>query len=247
MGFADPATLLAAALILFIAYFIRGISGFGSGLVAVPLLAHFFPLTFVVPLVLVTDFFGSVVLTARTRQQVRWDELRPLLPFGVLGVVAGTTLLLQLPRTPLLVTLGFLVLFFGIRSALNIQGHRKVSRLWAAPAGLMGGTISALFGTGGPPYVIYLSHRLRDKGVLRGTFSALFLIEGGARLGVFLIAGLFASPHLLQAIVASLPVVALGLWAGNHVHVGISHTGMQRTVGGLLVASGGSLLVRALS
>mgnify|MGYP001619021539 FL=1 len=55
-------TLAASVAILLLAYFIRGISGFGSGLIAVPLLAHFLPLQFVVPLVLVLDFSASLAL-----------------------------------------------------------------------------------------------------------------------------------------------------------------------------------------
>jgi len=220
-------------------------SGFGSGLVAVPLLAHFLPLTFVVPLVLVTDFAASIALGAHTRQHARWDEVRPLLPFGILGVIAGTTLLVNLPRVPLLVTLGLFVLLFGFRNVLNLHGTRTISRAWAAPAGLIGGTISALFGTGGPPYVIYLNHRLRDKGELRATFTALFLIEGGSRIVVFLLAGLLAGVHMLVSIVAALPLVAAGLWLGNHVHLGLSASRMQQLIGILLVGSGASLLWRA--
>lgn len=238
-------TYVIAGLIVLAAYFIRGISGFGSGLLAVPLLAHWLPLTFVVPMILVTDFAASVALGAHTRKQARWDELRPLLPFGILGVVGGTFLLLNLPRTPLLVTLGLFVLAFGIRSALNVQGTRRASRWWAAPAGLLGGTVSALFGTGGPPYVIYLNHRLRDKGELRATFSLLFLIEGGSRIVTFLLAGLLLDMQVLFAILAALPLVALGLWLGNHVHLGLTAERMQRVIGFLLIVSGVSLLVRA--
>jgi len=232
-------------LIVLAAYCIRGIAGFGSGLIAVPLLAHFLPLTFVVPLILVTDFAASIVLGTHTRQHARWDELKVLLPFGLLGVVAGTTLLLNLPKTPLLIALGLLVLLFGARSLLNIQGTRTVSRLWAAPAGLVGGTVSALFGTGGPPYVIYLNHRLHDKSELRATFSLLFLIEGGVRIVSFLLVGLLLEPSLLFAILAALPLVAAGLWLGNHVHLGISAQTMQRLIGVILVVSGVSLLWRA--
>lgn len=241
----QPEILLAAGLIILAAYFIRGISGFGSGLIAVPLLAHFLPLTFVVPLILVTDFSASVVLGAHTRKHARWDEVRPLLPFSVLGVVAGTTLLIHLPKTLLLTTLGLFVLLFGAHNVLNLHGTRTVSRLWAAPAGLVGGTVSALFGTGGPPYVIYLNHRLRDKGELRATFSLLFLIEGGVRLTIFILAGLLLETSLLFAILAALPLVAVGLWLGNHVHLGIAPQAMQRLVGVLLVVAGVSLLWRA--
>jgi hypothetical protein len=228
-----------------VAYFIRGISGFGSGLIAVPLLAHFLPLTFVVPVILVTDFSASLVLGSHTRKQARWEEIRPLIPFSILGVLAGVTLLVNLPRAPLLTVLGLLVLIFGARSILNMNGHRKVSRLWAMPAGLTGGMVGALFGTGGPPYVIYLNHRLRDKGELRATFTGLFLIEGGLRIVAFLIAGLLLDPQLLVAIAAALPLVGVGLYAGHRVHVGLTPVQMQRLLGGLLVVSGTSLLWRA--
>ena len=236
---------MPAAVIIFAAYFIRGIAGFGSGLIAIPLLAQLLPLTIVVPIILITDFSASFGLGIHTRKQVRWDEIRPLLIFGILGVGVGTTLLIKLPLTPLLVTLGLVVLVFGIRSLLNIQGTRKVARWWAGPAGFIGGTISALFGTGGPPYVIYLNHRLQDKAELRASFTWLFLIEGGARVVTFVIAGLLLDVELIMAILAALPLVALGLYAGNRVHLGVTSEHMQRLIGAILVISGAALLWRA--
>ena len=230
---------------MLVAYFIRGISGFGSGLIAVPLLAHFLPLTFVVPMILVTDVAASLALGTHTRKHVRWDELRPLIPFSILGVLAGTTLLVNLPEAPLLATLGVFVLLFGVRSVLNLHGTQTVSRRWALPTGLTGGAIGALFGTGGPPYVIYLNHRLHDKGELRATFSGLFLIEGGLRIVVFLVAGLLLHTELQLTILAALPLVALGLFLGNRVHIGLSPLQMQRLIGIMLLVSGTSLLWRA--
>jgi len=241
----EASTALLAALILLAAYFIRGLSGFGSGLIAVPLLAHLLPLTFVVPLVLVTDFAASILLGWHVRKHARWDEILPLIPFGFIGVIAGTFLLVNLPRTPLLLTLGLLILFFGLRYVFNVHGGRIVSRRWAAPAGLVGGTVSGLFGTGGPPYVIYLNHRLHKPAELRATFTGLFFLEGSWRIVTFLLAGLFYELALLYATVAALPLIILGLWVGNHVHVGLSAAHMQRLIGALLAVSGTSLLWRA--
>jgi uncharacterized membrane protein YfcA len=238
-------TYFIAALILLVAYFIRGVSGFGSGLVAVPLLAHFLPLTFVVPLILVTDFTASILLGLHVRQHARWDEIRPLLPFGLVGVVVGTTLLINVPRTPLLVTLGLIVLIFAIRSVLNLHGSRIIRRIWAAPAGLVGGMVSGLFGTGGPPYVIYLNHRIHKPSELRATFTGLFFLEGLWRIITFAIAGLFHDLTLVTVTLAALPIIALGLWIGNHVHVGLTRERMQRLIGALLLVTGGSLLWRA--
>lgn len=210
-----------------------------------PLLAHFLPLQFVVPFVLVLDFSASIALGGKGRQHINWQELKPLLPFGAIGVLIGVSMLLHMPREPLLVSLGIFVLIFGLRTLLNIHGEKPISRWWAIPAGLTGGTVGALFGTGGPPYIIYLSHRLKDKAELRATFSGLFTFEGGLRLISFLATGLLLQQGMLTALFAALPVMALGLYLGHRVHLGISNPQMLRLVGLLLVGSSLSLIWKA--
>lgn len=237
--------ILVAFVILLLAYFLRGITGFGSGLIAIPLLAHWLPLTFVVPMVLVLDFTASLFLSGHARLQIRWDEIRWLMPTSIIGIVAGTYLLVSLPREPLLFSLGLFVIFFGLRYSFNIHNERPISRWWSLPTGLAGGSIGALFGTGGPPYVVYMSHRLHDKTQLRGTLSGLFLLEGAVRLISFLIMGLMMQDDMFIALLMGLPVMALGLYLGNRVHLGISHRQQLVIIGGLLLVSGGSLLWKA--
>jgi hypothetical protein len=43
-----------------------------------------------------------------------------------------------------------------------------------------------------------------------------------------------------------LPAAALGLWVGNRMHMRVASTGLVRTLYGLLIVSGLSLIVRAL-
>jgi uncharacterized membrane protein YfcA len=236
-----------AAFILLAAYFIRGITGFGSGLISVPLLALFLPLKFVVPLILLLDFTASVVIGGLTFKRVKWDEVVILIPFGIVGVILGTSLLVKLPPEPMLIALAGFVFIFAIRSVLNIHGEKLASRAWAVPAALTGGTVGALFGTGGPPYVIYLSHRIRDKGDLRATFSALFFTEGMTRIVSFMVAGLLMTAKVWIAYFAALPLVLGELYLGGRAHVGLSQVQMTRLVGVLLLVSSASLLFKALS
>ncbi len=210
-----------------------------------PLLAHYLPLQFVVPLILLLDFTASVLLGHNAKQHVNWKEIRPLLPFSLIGVVLGVVLLINLPKEPLLTGLGVFVMAFGVRNLLNLHGDKPASQWWAIPAGLTGGTVGALFGTGGPPYIIYLSHRLRDKIELRATFSGLFMIDGGTRLVTFLITGLLLQPNLLPAYIGALPIMAIALKVGHKVHLGISNQNMLRLIGALLLGSGVSLLWKA--
>jgi hypothetical protein len=231
--------------VLILAYFIRGISGFGSGLVAVPLLALVFPLSLVVPFILLLDFTASLVLGGINFGLVRWDEVKPLMPFGVLGVVLGTTLLVSLPMQPLLIGLGIFILVFAVRSLLNLRGNKPISRRWALPASLTGGTVGGMFGTGGPPYVIYLAHRLKDKGELRATLSGVFFLEGLFRIGSFIAAGLLVQAQVWQSFALGLPVALVALYGGSHVHTGLNQAQMTRVIGALLLLSSLSVFVKA--
>lgn len=238
--------IVATTAILLAAYFIRGITGFGSGLISVPLLALFLPLKFVVPLILLLDFTASIIIGGLNFKRVMWNEIVVLIPFGVVGVVLGTSLLVNLPTEPMLIGLAGFVLIFALRSLLNLRGDKPVSRLWAVPAALTGGTVGALFGTGGPPYVIYLTHRIHDKSDLRATFSALFFSEGITRIVSFLIAGLLMTSQVWVVYFAALPIMLGALYLGGRVHIGLSQDRMTRLVGVLLLVSSVSLLFKAL-
>jgi uncharacterized membrane protein YfcA len=242
----SPEQIAATAAILLAAYFIRGITGFGSGLISVPLLALFLPLQFVVPLILLLDFTASIIIGGLTLRRVQWGEVGMLIPFGLVGVAIGTSLLVNLPKTPMLFILAVFVLVFALRSLMNLHGSKPISRWWAIPASLTGGTVGGLFGTGGPPYIIYLAHRVPHKSDLRATLSVLFFTEGLARIVSFLLAGLLMTAEVWFAYFAALPVVLAALYAGGHVHVGLSQQRMTRLVGLLLLVSGLSLLIKAM-
>jgi uncharacterized membrane protein YfcA len=226
------------------AYFIRGITGFGSALISVPLLALSQPLQLAVPLVLALDFTASLALGGANTKKANWAEIRVLLPFGMIGACAGAYALLTLPTTPVLLTLGAFTMFFGFRNIFGLQPVGRLSRAWAMPAGLAGGGAGALFGAGSPPYIMYLTRRLLDKGAVRATFSWLIAIDGGFRLGLFLFAGLLLNPQLQIAYVLGLIPMAAGLYMGNKVHLDITSEGMFKVVGALLVLSGAMLFLK---
>ncbi|MBF0264946.1 MAG: sulfite exporter TauE/SafE family protein [Gammaproteobacteria bacterium] len=238
---------LTAAAIILIAYFIRGITGSGSGLIAIPLLAHFFPLTFVVPLILVLDTSASIILSLHTKLHVQWQEIKILLPSSLIGITSGALLLISLPREPLLIGLGIFVFIFGLRYVLNLHSDNPISAWWAIPTGFIGGLIGAMFGTGGPPYIVYLSHRLRDKTQLVGTLSGLFMIDGLIRVMAFLYLGLFIQADLLYSLLISFPLMSLGLFLGQKVHLQISRRAQLALIGVLLLLSGSSLIWKALA
>jgi uncharacterized protein len=229
------------------AYFIRGITGFGSGLISVPLLALSQPLQFAIPLVLALDFTASIALGGINRKMVDWSEMKILLPAGMVGASLGAYALLRLPTTPILITLGAFTMFFGFRNIFGLQPKEKILKWWALPAGFAGGAAGGLFGAGSPPYVMYLTRRLLDKGVMRATFSCLIAIDGGFRLGLFFFAGLLSDPKLQMTYLMALIPMALGLFSGNKVHLDMTSEGMLKVVGALLVGSGALLFLKVVA
>src|SRR5215210_8001896 len=78
---------IAAA--VFAAYVVRGMSGFGAGLVSAPLLALVLPVHVVIPMTGLLVFVLFVFLAIRDRHSVIWRELKLLAPPTIAGVVAG--------------------------------------------------------------------------------------------------------------------------------------------------------------
>ena len=105
----DLYTAVFCVAVLFIAYIVRGITGFGSGLIAVPLMALIFPLQMVVPIVVLLDYVGSASQGFRNRQVVAWREQLPLIPFTLVGVAIGLSLLQSLASATLAQALGVFI------------------------------------------------------------------------------------------------------------------------------------------
>jgi uncharacterized membrane protein YfcA len=249
MAIADllqPHLLILAPLIVFTAYVVFGISGFGSTLIAVPLLAHLAPLKFVVPFFVLIDCVGAFSMGFRLRADIMRHELKLLIPFLALGVLMGVVLLVRLHPELLLGGLGVFVTLFGTSYVVK-RGRGYPLPYWAgAPLGTFGGATSAVFGIGGPIYVFYLAGRNAAPAQIRATMPAIFMLTTVARIILFALAGLYA-PAALVAALALLPFMALGVWTGHHLHLNLSRDAVIRVMGGMLVLSGISLLFRALS
>ena len=244
-GMPSLEVLAFAALVLIGAYTIFAITGFGSTLIAVPLLAHLLPLKFVIPVVVALDCVGSISMGLRLRENVHKKEVVPMLPFMVAGMLCGVFLLVRLDANVLRAILGVLVVAFGVSYAAKRGAVIRLQRWSAAPIGLFAGTASAAFGVGGPLYVFYLTGRGATPDQVRATMPVIFIFTSIARIALFAAAGLFTREVLITAALL-LPVMVSGLYVGNRLHLNLSREHVIRLIGGLLTVSGLSLILRAI-
>src|SRR3954468_23025703 len=91
-------TFVIAATVVAGAYVIFGISAFGAALFTVPILSHFFPLDFVLPMCVLLDVAASLALGVRFSGEADKSELKWMVPACLIGAVLGVTLLVNLPQ-----------------------------------------------------------------------------------------------------------------------------------------------------
>lgn len=241
----DAASYAACAAIVAGSYVIFGISAFGAALFTIPLLSFFLPLDFVLPMNVLLDVSAALALGRRFSKDADKSELKWLAPFSLLGAVAGVTLLVTLPHDATLTALSVFLLAYGLWSLYEGVPTRIISARWAPLSGFAGGAMGTLFGVGAPPYAVYLSRRLMDKGALRATLSNMVLLSVSMRALVFTVGGLMLADRLI-AFALLLPFALAGLWVGNRIHGRVSHVALLRFVAALLVLLGVSLLVRVV-
>lgn len=242
----SPWLLLVAPLVIVVGYTVFGLSGFGSTVISVPILAHFLPVSYLVPLMALLDLASATFMGTTGREHVARAEMKRIIPFMFVGFVLGATVLVGVPDAYLRTALGIFAMTVGLSSIFNPTLHRTISSWWSVPAGIIGGAVATIFGAGGPIYATYLSGRLTDKTEIRSTMSALISISAFTRAVVYAIAGLLLNAAILGGAALLSPFVWVGLKLGHRIHVGLTQQQMRRAVGALLVLTGASLLVRVL-
>ncbi len=238
-------TIFALALVALAAYVILGISGFGSALVSIPLLAHFLPLTTILPMLVMVDFTATLTNGLKFRADIDVAELKTIVPTMCVGIVVGVIMLSRLPGTALLPVLGIGIAAYGLYRLRQPVVKKFLSPRWGYLTGLAGGFTGALFGVGGPIYATYLSRRTNDFAKMRATMAAIFTVSTSFRIAAFLISGFLLKPDVWWAAAIVWPFMFIGLNIGHRLHGRLNRKHLSVFMSVLLTASGLSLVMRA--
>jgi len=243
----DYGTFAALAAIAFAGAVVYGITGFGSALITIPLATHLVPLTFALAMFAVVDFVNSLRVGLQNPRHAVKAEVVRMAPMILVGLAIGVTLLVSLPPKSGMLALGLFIAAYALYSLARRASMGTVSRRWAYAAGVAGGLTGALFGAGGPPYAIYLSHRPLSKEEFRATLTFTTVFSIGLRVLAFLVTGLLLDLRAWIAAAVAIPAALAGITVATHVFRRISRETLARLVGLLLLATGVSLVARALA
>lgn len=243
--FSTPGEYLLTAAVLMLAEGVAVLLGFGAGLIAVGTLAMVLPnVQDVVVVLLLCSLPPEAMVVHASRRLVVWREVA-LICVGIgVGAPLGTVVLKLAEPTLILTLLGGFLLLVGLAFLVLPEGRSVRWPGWVGPlVGLLGGVLAGMFGTGGPPLILYFSLAGMPKSAFRGHLMAIFMVITLVRLPAYAVGGLISVRRLWSA-AAVLPAVLAGAWIGHRIHVELRERTFRRLVALALALIGVLLLGR---
>jgi uncharacterized membrane protein YfcA len=212
-------------LVIAVAYTVKGVSGMGGPLLAVPFIASLTSVEHAVVVLSLANMVSNGWLLWEHRAGARGTGfvMIPFLAVGTLAVIAGTWLLTEIDDRILSVVIAVVIAAYIWRyfadPAFGLE--KKTARRIAAPMGLLGGGLLGATGTAGPLIMTYLHSVRMSRASFIHMMSLTFTVFGLIQLSTLVVLGSFTPERTTQAVWAILPVAvvtAVGIRIGRLIN-----------------------------
>jgi len=216
-------TLLYVGLASLLAGLVKGTSGFGSSLVALPLLTIFYETQTVVIMMLTFNVLLNFLLHFE-HKTFSFDHLKGvsvLTIFGVLFTFVGIYLLGNLEESLIRYIAFALIVFAILNKVFSLHINVKDTPFLQALAGMFSGLGNGIASIDGPPVVFYLTSVKADKKKFKSTLASYFMI-----LAVMSVIGLILTSQYTKDMVFDLLYVGFfaavgtifGMWISSRLN-----------------------------
>jgi len=235
--------LLLVSLIVAGAAMLKGVTGFGFPLVAVPLLSTILGPRVAIPMLAIPTMLSNVIVVRRG------GGSRPTVPLVVIlaglgvGTVAGALLIKTLDQRLLSVLVGAVSLLYVAATAFRLTTliPRRAGERAAPVIGLVAGVIGGATGIFAP----FLASYLHLLGLAKREFvfwiTMMFFVSNIVQITSYLHLGLYAGAVWGLSLVQCVPM-AVGTWSGLLVQDRLSPQMFNRVVLGIVFLSSLNLL-----
>jgi uncharacterized membrane protein YfcA len=219
---------LFAACALFAAGLAQGLSGFGSGLVAMSLLPLIWPVSFSVAISAVYSLFIAGALAWQLRAHLRLRDVLIPITGALVCVPIGARVLTHLDSTVAMTCLGVLLTFYASWSLVRPKRPTThMSRGWGAAAGIGSGLLTGALNTGGPPIVAWIGAQPWSKDEMKGTLQVFFIPSSVVAITTYTLSGVLTLETLGWNLRLA-PALAGGLLVGTLLYSRVPQEGFRR-------------------
>ncbi len=228
---------------------LKGATGAGAPILAVPALAAFFDVRFAVVVMLVPN------ITTNSWQALRFREhlpdgrfMVPLIAGGMIGVALGTFALKSLSSDTLSLSVALAVLLYiALRlQRPHLQLQMGLARWLALPAGVAAGILQGAAGLSAPVSITFLNALRMKREAFIAAISAFFAAFTAVQIVAVAANGLIQPGDMLYSLSALVPV-SLAMPVGAALARRISAAALDRMILAILAVIAAKLLFDALS
>lgn len=237
------AAWLAGAVVVFAAHVVFGVAGFGTGLVAMAFLPFLMAPSDAVVLMTVLTIVFAVVIFVPLRRDFEARGIIGLTVGSLAGTPAGVWILAVAPADVVNRLIGLMLV---VVVALEFAGkfpRRLTAPGWGVGAGVLAGLLGGAVGLPGPPTIVYAATQHWPPRTFKANLQAFFLVNQGAILLGYWMAGLVTAEVVRLTGVYLLPAL-IGTLVGMSLFSRVDPVRFRRIVFALLFVSGVVLLVR---
>lgn len=237
-------TYVLICLIVFFAGFTQGLSGFGSILLSLPLLAIFLDIKIVIPLVALIALCITIILFIQLWEHLDWKKIYPLFLGALPGIPLGVFFLKKLDKDLIQWILGVILISYSLYSLFFRSTNKRMREGWGYLFGFFSGCLGGALSAAGPPVIAYMSIQTWSKDTIKVTLQGFFLVSGAIVVFFQALSGL-TTIVVLRYFLVSLPLMFLGTYTGSIFYGKIREEHYKRVILILLAFLGGFMIYRA--
>lgn len=223
ISFDDPAGLAAVFIALFLGGILKGATGAGLPVIAIPVISAVYDVRVAVAVMAVPNLVTNVWQVWRHRA----DRLAgsfgwSFAGWGALGVVVGTTLLVRLPVSVMQLSMVAIILGYIILRAArpDVVLEAGRARRLVLPVGVAGGVLQGATGISAPVSVTFLNAMRLPRLAFIHTISCFFAVMCAGQSVAQVYYGLLTPQLAAVGLAALAPMVLalpLGEWIGRQI------------------------------
>jgi uncharacterized protein len=224
--------------------FVNGLTGFGTGLSAMPIWLQALPAPLAAQLAAAGGVAGQLTTLRAIWHAIDWRALAPMLLAGLIGVPVGAAFVPMIDQQKFKMAVGLILIVYATLMLLSGSRLRlPPTGRWAdVVMGFAGGLMGGLAGLSGVMPTVWAALQGWTKERRRGVFQAFNLTILSATLIAHLFNGLITS-SFLSALLVALPGTFAGVALGQRLYARLDDRRFDRVVLILLGIAGIGLLI----
>lgn len=205
-------------LIVTFASLIKGLTGFGFALIALPPLLFWYSPQEIIPVLLLSNLFASSIIVLQRKERKLIDsQFRTLIYYGAAFTILGTFALKYIETKILLFSMAVFFILLSLLTLLGLKYQMKQSKLNVKLAGAICGFLTGCISVSGPPLALFLNAVKVDNQQFREIFAWFNILTTSVALFGFLMLDLLTSDIFILTL-KFIPILYLGTFVGKRLN-----------------------------